>query len=605
MDASAGNVVAEGKLGEDVEAVEVSAAVPQEEKIDLEDATALPIPLSLTKLSSGSLPALVQQKNGCETQISIKNADLDYRAENPMISHIRDSLNGLLQQQERCVANILEMMKYMDNMGDHEVASIRPNVETQLKAGNVKSWCSEVCSESRAQSQDSQSEFKPKRIPLGSNGALHSNCDSTVSMRRAERHAKRLASALETARKSIAEQFKRRNRRSGVIHADVKEKVSLRTGCQAIIENPKFDYLIGFIIFVNSVCVGFEAESSLAAEEGGSEWPQEVDAAFVCVYTVELVMRLFVHSWSCFRDPWFLFDFVLVFLGVISNIMLPALIFLQVVPEKPGFLDPILVIRSFRLLRLLRAVRMLKQFQIIWRLVYGLLTSMNAMMSTLILLLLTLYVFACLGIEVITKDSELLSYDDTATVIADHFATLPLTLLTFMQFVSVDSCAAIYAPLIKRKPALMLFFLVLMLVVPIALMNLVTAVLVEGALENSANEKHQLKHETEDELISALPILEQIFNNLDHDGDGLLTEMEVKTVPPDLLPTELFEKGPVRNMEELFFMLDVEGRGWMAKDEFLDGLVSIFVRNVPIETVQILKLLWGITDLVGQDTHDA
>lgn len=35
----------------------------------------------------------------------------------------------------------------------------------------------------------------------------------------------------------------------------------------------------------------------------------------------------------------------------------------------------------------------------VWRLVYGLLTSHNAMFSTLALIVLTLYIFACLGVE--------------------------------------------------------------------------------------------------------------------------------------------------------------------------------------------------------------
>lgn len=40
---------------------------------------------------------------------------------------------------------------------------------------------------------------------------------------------------------------------------------------------------------------------------------------------------------------------------------------------------------------------MLRIFRTVWRLVYGLLTSGNAMLSTFFILLLTLYIYACLG----------------------------------------------------------------------------------------------------------------------------------------------------------------------------------------------------------------
>ena len=43
------------------------------------------------------------------------------------------------------------------------------------------------------------------------------------------------------------------------------------------------------------------------------------------------------------------------------------------------------------------AIRMLHMFRTVWRLVYGLLTSGNAMLSTFFILLLTLYIYACLG----------------------------------------------------------------------------------------------------------------------------------------------------------------------------------------------------------------
>eukprot|EP00438_Fugacium_kawagutii_P027996 Skav202947 [mRNA] locus=scaffold422:471720:476784:+ [translate_table: standard] len=68
---------------------------------------------------------------------------------------------------------------------------------------------------------------------------------------------------------------------------------------------------------------------------------------------------------------------------------------------------------TLRILRLLRALRALQYFRTVWRLVHGLLNSGNAMLSTCLLIVLTLYIGACLGIEMITKDEFLILHEET------------------------------------------------------------------------------------------------------------------------------------------------------------------------------------------------
>eukprot|EP00913_Durusdinium_trenchii_P030381 g28458.t1 len=139
-------------------------------------------------------------------------------------------------------------------------------------------------------------------------------------------------------------------------------------------------------------------------------------------------------------------------------------------------------------------------------------------------------------------------------------------MLTLMQFVTVDSVAIIYGPLVRKngKYYLAIYFCAIILIVSIALMNLVTAVLVEGALENAQNDKE--------------------------------ADKEIEAVPMDVLPKELFEKSGISSMKEIFAILDVDGGGELSQDEFVDGLLDIFFRDVPLEilghlTVQTLKLL--------------
>ena len=64
-----------------------------------------------------------------------------------------------------------------------------------------------------------------------------------------------------------------------------------------------------------------------------------------------------------------------------------------------------------------KAIRMLHMFRTVWRLVYGLLTSGNAMLSTFFILLLTLYIFACLGIGSLDRLFRLQQTSQTCVMI--------------------------------------------------------------------------------------------------------------------------------------------------------------------------------------------
>ena len=126
----------------------------------------------------------------------------------------------------------------------------------------------------------------------------------------------------------------------------------------------------------------------------------------------------------------------------------------------------------------------------------GLASSLGLMMHALLLMILIMYIFACLGLELLQKDRDL--YDDLAKVKIDkHFSSLATVMLTLMQFVSFDSSSQIYFPIIQSRPWTALYFVSFFLMVSIALMNLVTAIIVEGSFATTREDEevHQLSAE--------------------------------------------------------------------------------------------------------------
>merc|ERR1712110_616070 len=96
---------------------------------------------------------------------------------------------------------------------------------------------------------------------------------------------------------------------------------------------------------------------------------------------------------------------------------------------------------------------------------------------------------SCLSVELISKDTLLRSHPDTQAIIASNFNSLESVLLTYVQFVTVDFVASIYVPLVRKRWYLFLFFGTVIVVVSVAIMNLVTAILVDKSIAQGQEDK--------------------------------------------------------------------------------------------------------------------
>jgi len=257
-------------------------------------------------------------------------------------------------------------------------------------------------------------------------------------------------------------------------------------------------------------------------------------------------------------------------------------------------------------LRLVRALRMVKHFKVMWRLVYSLLTAGQTLMSATALVMLALFIFSCVAIEVITLDPDLRANPLIEPIVTDNFPSLFASILTLFQFVTLDSVAGIYYPIVMQKPGLLMFFVPILIIISIGLMNLVTAILVENALENAAIEAEAERLQLKQKIKTALPVLLDTFEKLDEDGSGSITKDEIENVPVSVLPAELLGNVSVDNMVDLFDLLDVDGGGQLNQNEFVEGLLNIVLLDIPISTIQTLRLLQSIktlTTTVGDELH--
>jgi len=362
-----------------------------------------------------------------------------------------------------------------------------------------------------------------------------------------------------------------------------------------LLQSRKFEYFMGIIIVLNSLCLGVQSELSLPNKKASEQVTTALEACenvFLSIYVIEAVITIVVRGMACLRDPWFIFDLALVIMGTLYQWCLQFIID----PERGDFLQQVLVLRTLRLLRLLRALRLLPMLRVVWRLSFGLLTSTNAMLSTFALIMLMLYMFGCLGLEIITKNDSIREIPELEELVKNNFASLFGTMITLMQFVTLDSVSSIYGPLVREFPGLLLYFLPVILVVSISLMNMVTAVLVEGALTQANNDRETQKYLAMRKITEARPIFQALFKQLDKDGDQTielseLARLELADFPP--LFRQVFQDFKFESIMELFEILDCDVSGKIMEDEFVDGFLNLSLaefQQVPSELILILKL---------------
>lgn len=384
-----------------------------------------------------------------------------------------------------------------------------------------------------------------------------------------------------------------------------------------ILNHPAFDCFIGVVILLNAATIGVGLEfsnrdtsdrrrlgASKAAPLGiyaASTDPltaeqitlmkvvSVLEPIFLVIYLLELLLRFYAFRLSALKDNWIRFDLVMVVTGIVTDWIVVPL------AGNTSSVNFILVLRTARLLRLARAVRLMSRFKELWMLVRGLFHSATTMLHTVALLGIVLYMFGCAGHELLANHSLAQVDGPFKDCVDTYFRTLGLTLLTLVQFVTDDNLVYVYRPLILADWTLLFYFMPLMMIVTIVLMNLITAVIVNSAMEASAEDKETVKLQAEEKRKKQVKQLRRVFLRLDQDKSGQVSRDEVTGMDQDDL--ELIKTlCQIENPLELFDALDVDGSGEIDIDEFCDGIWRISISKTPMEVKKIEKHAQQLSD---------
>ncbi|XP_047731112.1 sodium channel protein type 11 subunit alpha [Prionailurus viverrinus] len=203
-----------------------------------------------------------------------------------------------------------------------------------------------------------------------------------------------------------------------------------------LVTNQVFDVIIIILIFLNMVIMMAESNNHPEATKAILE---ELNLAFVVIFTIECLIKVFALRQYYFTNGWNLFDCVIVVLSIVSA-MVSALENQQHIPFPPTLFRVVRLARIGRILRLVRAARGIRT------LLFALMMSLPSLFNIGLLLFLVMFIYAIFGMNCFCKVKEGFGIDDIF-----NFKTFVGSILCLFQITTSAGWDALLRPMLQSN----------------------------------------------------------------------------------------------------------------------------------------------------------
>ena len=224
----------------------------------------------------------------------------------------------------------------------------------------------------------------------------------------------------------------------------------LRGTLAALVEHKAFGIVITILILINAVTLGMETSPSLVAAYGSALGV--IDKAILCVFTLELAIKLLAYRWRFFRSGWNLFDL--------------AIVVIAWMPTSGA----LAVLRALRILRVLRLISVVPQMR---RVVAAIGHSIPGMVSVVGVLGLIFYVSAVLATKLFGTHPD--------ANMQEWFGTISASAYTLFQIMTLESWSmGVVRPTMDLFPSAWAFFLPFIIITSFAVLNFFIGIIVDS-----------------------------------------------------------------------------------------------------------------------------
>ena len=229
---------------------------------------------------------------------------------------------------------------------------------------------------------------------------------------------------------------------------------------RALLASRRTEQVITVLIVLNAIILGLETSDTVMAAWG--RWLHWADGILLTVFVIEIAARLVVHRLAFFRDPWSLFDFVVV--GV------------ALIPATGAFA----VLRALRVLRVLRLITVAPSLK---RVVAALISALPGMGAIVMLLGLVFYVSSVMATMLFGEQFP------------QWFGSLGASAYSLFQIMTLESWSmGIVRPVMEVYPWAWAFFVPFILATAFTMLNLFIGVVV-NAMQEEHDELLKAEHE--------------------------------------------------------------------------------------------------------------
>ena len=226
------------------------------------------------------------------------------------------------------------------------------------------------------------------------------------------------------------------------------------------VEGALFQNFILAVIIINSILLGVMTYPKIMTVAG----PLLHLICNICVgiFTIEIILKLYVYGKNFFKSGWNNFDFIIVAISL--------------VPTGGAFSS----FRVFRILRALRALRLITQLEKLRVIVQAIIDSIPNVGWASVLLLIIFYIFSIMGTTLFAADFP------------DWFGSIGKSMYTLFQVMTLESWSmGIARPVISLHPFAWMYFISFILISSFIVMNVIVGVVVNAISEISADIKKQ------------------------------------------------------------------------------------------------------------------
>ena len=228
------------------------------------------------------------------------------------------------------------------------------------------------------------------------------------------------------------------------------------TQLKNFVESRGFTAAVMIVIAVNAVTLGLETWPP--AMQAAGPLLLAIDRLALWFFTLEIGLKIWLYRGRFFRDPWSVFDFVIVAIAWVPTA------------------GPLSVLRALRIVRALRLLSIVPQMR---NVIGALFHALPGMGSVIAVLGLVFYVAAVMATQLFGTDFP------------DWFGSVGASMYSLFQIMTLESWSmGIVRPVMEQYPYAWLFFVPFIIVTSFAVLNLFIALIVNSmqSMQSETNE---------------------------------------------------------------------------------------------------------------------